>query len=555
MKKKVMSVFLFVLLALGIFWGFSTLHKSKESIDAYKRDQQLVLNDEAMTNAKFFVILHDRPFINLEFVKEKLLVDFRYSASKKRILFKVDQNHMSYEVSSVEHYLRNSGFEVNLPLLFLEEGEFVELEALGRLFDLQTVYFEDAGRLVIDTRDFQHYTGRVEKELTPLKMTSILSGPTVEKLPTYSLVRIFKETSTAFKVRLENGLVGYVDKGAINLIEAVKPGPKWQIPKAAGFKKYFKIGLAWDVIEGYADNFEKTPVNRELGLDVLSPTWFKLTNDGWVLNDADLGYTKASDALGYKVWPLFSNDFDPELTHSLLNSEKLRRKVVAQLIQYAGVYGFSGINLDFENVYLADREMMTQFVKELSKELHKIGLVLSVDVTVPWGSDQWSKFMDRKAIEPFCDYFMLMAYDEHWASSPLAGSVASLPWVTRGVAESLKLIPREKLILGLPLYMRVWTEETENGKIQVRSKTLSIKNMDSVLREYWHLKTWDPAVGQSTIFYEESGLMKKVWLEDAESLELKLQLVREYDLAGAAVWRKGFESPWFWELLEKMLKR
>jgi spore germination protein YaaH len=194
-------------------------------------------------------------------------------------------------------------------------------------------------------------------------------------------------------------------------------------------------------------------------------------------------------------------------------------------------------------------------MKELSYEARRMGITLTMDVTVPWGSDQWSKFVDRKAVEPYVDYFMLMAYDEYWASSPEAGSVASLPWVEKGVKETIKLIPRNKLILGFPLYMRVWTETTTNDQVNVSSKTLSIINVDSFLREQLHLKVWDPSVGQYYMEYKEEAELKKVWLEDEDSLELKLKLVRDYDLAGAAGWRKGFEDPWLWPLMERMLKQ
>jgi spore germination protein YaaH len=555
MKKWILILLSISLIALGIFWGYTAIGKLTKERTAYLAGHQLIYNDEPLAKGDLYRIISGQVYLNLEFIKEKELIDYRYSGSKKRILFKVNQNNLVYENTKTQHYLRNSGFEVNLPILFLEEGQFIELESLSRFANCDILVTEDPERLILDTTEYKTYTARLSEERVPLKMNPQLTGLTLEILSKFEEVRIFKETTKAYKVRLTNGLTGYLGKDQIDLIEEVAKEPTWKIDQVPVFKKYFQIGVAWDMIESYSDNVDKRPQGREPGLDVLSPTWFRLTNDGWVLNDADMGYMKAAEASGYAVWPLFSNDFDPELTHGMLQSEKLRRQVIAQLIQYAGVYGFGGINVDFENVYLADRDLMTTFIKELSTQMHAMGMVLSVDVTVPWGSDQWSKFLDRVSMEPFVDYFMLMAYDEHWAASPIAGSVASLPWVERGVKESLKLIPKEKLILGLPLYMRVWTEKTENGKVTVSSKTLSIVNMKEFLKEQLHLKIWDPEVGQSTLNYQENGDVKKVWIEDEESLTLKLQIMRDYELAGAAVWRKGFESPWLWALMERLLKR
>ncbi len=135
----------------------------------------------------------------------------------------------------------------------------------------------------------------------------------------------------------------------------------------------------------------------------------------------------------------------------------------------------------------------------------KQNLVLSIDVTVPWGSDQWSKFLDREAISKYVDYVMLMAYDEHWASSPTSGSVASIGWVERGVSESLKLIPKEKLILGVPFYTRIWTEKISNGKTKVSSKSIGMQYVDKYLSDKNESLKWDKDAGQFLAEYKDGN--------------------------------------------------
>ncbi|MCK9907282.1 glycosyl hydrolase family 18 protein, partial [Frankia sp. Cpl3] len=80
------------------------------------------------------------------------------------------------------------------------------------------------------------------------------------------------------------------------------------------------------------------------------------------------------------------------------------------------------------------------------------------DVTIKSSSDRWSRFYDRAALAKVVDYMMVMTYDEYWASSPVAGSVASLPWVEKGLQGVLEEVPNEKLILGVPFYTRLWKE-------------------------------------------------------------------------------------------------
>src|SRR5690606_30297723 len=113
-------------------------------------------------------------------------------------------------------------------------------------------------------------------------------------------------------------------------------------------------------------------------------------------------------------------------------------------------------------------------MRELTPLLHEAGLTVSIDVTFAGGSDTWSKFLDRPTLGSIVDYMMVMAYDEHWAASPVAGSVASLPWVEKGMRAMIEQqgVPAEKLLLGVPLYTRIWTEETVDGKKKVSSKAV-----------------------------------------------------------------------------------
>src|SRR5699024_10415643 len=117
---------------------------------------------------------------------------------------------------------------------------------------------------------------------------------------------------------------------------------------------------------------------------------------------------------------------------------------------------------------------LTQFVRELTPLMHEQGLVVSMDVTIRGGSEMWSLFYDREALGQIVDYMIVMTYDEHYAASPVAGSVASLPWVEKGMTdiEQHDGVPASKLILGAPTYTRIWTEKIVDGHKQVSSRAV-----------------------------------------------------------------------------------
>ena len=294
---------------------------------------------------------------------------------------------------------------------------------------------------------------------------------------------------------------------------------------------------------------------RPEGVNVISPCWFSISDaQGNITRQAEVdpAYVKAARQSGMKIWPLVTNGgFDPELTTALLQNPEGRQHVAAALVQLVREYGFDGINLDFENVAAADRDALTSFVTELAAALHQQGAVVSMDVTVPSEDAYWSLCYDRKALAAQVDALILMGYDEYPANGSQAGSVAGLPWVQTGIETILQSgVPADKLVLGMPLYMRLWSER--DGK--VRSRTLHMPDAQTLWQQKNLLRRWLPEEGQYYFEYTEAGTLYRVWQEDARSLALKSSLISRYDLAGAALWKKGVETEDVWPVLAESLR-
>ncbi len=307
-----------------------------------------------------------------------------------------------------------------------------------------------------------------------------------------------------------------------------------------------KIFLVWQPTFGDAENIAKNV--KKPGLNVVSPSWFAVAGaDGKITNRASLAYTRTAHASGYKVWPLFSNSFSPELTHQFLQDAKARKAIVQQLAYYLLIYETDGLNIDFENIYDEDRDALSAFIEELGEALRGLGLNSSIDVTVPSNTSNWSLCYDRAALAQAVDYVMLMAYDEHWRTSPKSGSVASLPWVEQGVRRTLEEVPPKKLVLGVPFYMRRWEENAAGQKTDVKTLTMADSRKEIATH---HLRPeWKEEKGQYYFEYRQGGKRYRIWQEEARSLGLKLDLVDAYGLAGAAAWRSGFETPDVWQMI------
>nr|WP_238590906.1 glycosyl hydrolase family 18 protein [Paenibacillus beijingensis] len=318
-----------------------------------------------------------------------------------------------------------------------------------------------------------------------------------------------------------------------------------------------KINLTWEAV--YKKDPDPSGFSELTGVNVISPTWFELLDgSGQIRSKADSHYVNWARNRGIQLWAVFSNGFEPKRTTQALSTVETRFYMIQQLLAYAKMYRLQGINIDFENVRTADKANLVQFVRELTPMLHEQNLVVSIDVTPKSNSELWSLFLDRPALIQSVDYMMLMAYDEHWASSPNSGSVASMPWVKRAVDRLVEEdgIPPAKLILGMPLYTRIWTETIgQNGKRKVSSKAVGMDRVREIIAAKKLAPVYDAATGQNYVEYSENGALNRIWIEDALSIKARVDLANRYGLAGVATWNRSFQSDDIWSVIEGALNK
>ena len=317
-----------------------------------------------------------------------------------------------------------------------------------------------------------------------------------------------------------------------------------------------QISVLWDWQAPGEKSGRLAEQPRLPGVNVLSPSWFIIANEKGKIKDkkgnASLDYVRQAHERGYQVWALITNDFNPDMTKKLLASPMGRANAVREMKSLAKKYQLDGINIDFENIHPEDKDRLTDFVGEISRALQAEGLTVSMDITIPSSSGMWSRCYDRRALAEQVDYLMLMAYDEHSAASTVSGSVASLGWVEKGITATLaEGVPPRKLLLGMPLYMRIWQEDIKTGK--AKGKTLSMSQAEQMIADRGLAPVWLPEAGQYYFEYAEGKSRYRVWQENRRSLALKASLVSRYDLAGGAYWRSTLETPDVWETLAQVM--
>jgi spore germination protein YaaH len=236
-------------------------------------------------------------------------------------------------------------------------------------------------------------------------------------------------------------------------------------------------------------------------------------------------------------------------TTKTFQNSVLLNKSVAQYLFYSCLYGVDGINIDYEDVADQDASGLVAFTSLLRNYTERQGLILSIDTLIP---RPWTVEYDRAALANNVDYLAVMTYDEHYSGSPDAGSVASLPWAEEAVQATLKEVPSSKLLLGVPLYTRIWTVDN-TGKV-IKNPAVKMPAVRSILSEKDLTPVWLEKEKQYYVEYPEDLYRNKIWIEDSRSISNRLNLIAKYDLAGAACWqlRQGEDS--IWSVFQGMLK-
>lgn len=311
---------------------------------------------------------------------------------------------------------------------------------------------------------------------------------------------------------------------------------------------------AWD---GHGEDPKKEFYKN---LDVLMPSWISLKNsEGGINSVFNKTYYENAKFQKKSIWVLVTNSFDPDLTSEVLNSYRARMNMLEYLVEYVLVNRIDGINIDFENMYLKDSDAFVQFIAELNSRLVQHDKLLSVCVTVPGGSENWSLVYDRNRIAQNCDYLTLMAYDQHWENSQVPGPVASYSWVKKHLDDMITQIPPDKIILGVPFYTRIWYESFSKevpNKIKVKSRSVYMETPQNLLNSSKNItKVWDDDAQQMFYVYfdVEKNEMVKFWYDDEDAVAKKASLVKEKSLAGIAAWRIGYEKMQVWDIINEVL--
>ena len=400
------------------------------------------------------------------------------------------------------------------------------------------------------------YSAASVKKRTAFRSLGDKKGDIMDALEEGEKVRMLTPGTEWSEVQRENGTSGFVsssDLGEYTDESDSAPGNVHDMEfPLTGYNN--KISLGWhQVMSTVANDTVYDILKNDTAINVLGPTWYSLTDtEGSFKDISSSAYVEAAHEAGKKVWAVIDN-FNTEGfvsdrdTHEVLSYTSKRKKLIDALVESVKASGADGINVDFERLSADSGQHFAQFIKELSVACHDNSLILSVDNYVP---KAYSLHYHREVQGKVCDFCVIMGYDEYTSGSPDAGPVASIDFVERGIDNTLIDVEASRVINGLPLYTRLW--ETANGTVK-DSQALGMTEAAETFRKHGVTPSWDDGAGCNYGEFEANGSLYRMWLEDEDSLNAKLSVMKSKELAGAAFWKLGLESREIWDEVEAYL--
>lgn len=547
MKKKMMPVLvalglivLIVAAAGGVFL-YQRYSYSREEADlkAYfgigsPEEMAIVLND-GMTEEKG-LWKDGHCYLTLDAVHELLNGRFYADDNEKLLLYTLPDktDRIGFGESTGEDYA--AAFE--------QDGKvWLALDYVKRYTDMEFTAYTEPNRVVVTTSWEERQTAEVKKD-TALRVRGGIKSEILIPLEKGTQVTVLEQMENWAKVQTQDGYIGYAELKRLTEQKPYTPDKNtgYTEPDYTGNKRDHKINLAWHQVTTEAANATLASyMSGVTGVNVISPTWYSLyDNEGILDGIASPEYVRQAHAMGLEVWALIDdfthrtdNGVDPQL---VLSYTSKRTAIIDMLMIEAERCGFDGINVDFEKITDEGGEDYIQFIRELSVACRQRGLVLSVDNYVPRNFNAHYEWKEQGVM---ADYVIIMGYDEHWGGSEVAGSVASLGYVTEGIEKMVEEVPADKVINAVPLYMRIWTTD---GNGVVTSKAVGTQTAYDVLAKNGVMPVWDEVTGQNYAAFETADGLVQVWLEDEQSLAAKVGVMKQHGLGGIAAWKLGFDE-------------
>ena len=533
--------------AAGRFIPTSSKRDPKEYFGIEGRDEVgVVVNGHVFETPG--ITLNEEIYLPIDEVSKYLNPGFFYSENENMFIITTPVEKIAVSVAD--------SAEQNL-FVSRDGKNYISYNYLYQYTDMDgDVVLGDTDRIVI--RTVFDYDMRTVGEKAVVRERPTIRGLVLEKPEAGTQVSILEsdgsmDAGTWTHVTTPTGYTGYIENKYLegDMIHVTEDRVRPELIYTHILRED-KINMVFHQTDNQAsNNMLAQSLEGVSGVNVIAPTWFYLESpEGDMSSVASDTYVATAHSRGLSVWTV-ANDFDGAVnsskdTFSALSTYAGRSKIIDTIVSETVRVGADGINIDFEKVNADCAPYFLEFIRELSVSCRTQGLVLSIDAYVP----TYTKYLGRAELARTADYIVCMCYDEHTSGSETAGSVSSLPFVQKGIRDTLKEVPPEQTVIALPFFTRLWKV---NENAAPTSSAMGMGEAAAWLSENAANVVWDEETGQN--YAEAKGVdgTSKIWIEDAQSISEKMKEVMAAGCAGVAEWKLGLETQDIWQVISDHL--
>ena len=533
--------------AAGRFIPTSSKRDPKEYFGIEGRDEVgVVVNGHVFETPG--ITLNEEIYLPIDEVSKYLNPGFFYSENENMFIITTPVEKIAVSVAD--------SAEQNL-FVSRDGKNYISYNYLYQYTDMDgDVVLGDTDRIVI--RTVFDYDMRTVGEKAVVRERPTIRGLVLEKPEAGTQVSILESDGSMdagawTRVTTPTGYTGYVENKYLegDMIHVTEDRVRPELIYTHILRED-KINMVFHQTDNQAsNNMLAQSLEGVSGVNVIAPTWFYLESpEGDMSSVASDTYVATAHSRGLSVWTV-ANDFDGAVnsskdTFSALSTYAGRSKIIDTIVSETVRVGADGINIDFEKVNADCAPYFQEFIRELSVSCRTQGLVLSIDAYVP----TYTKYLGRAELARTADYIVCMCYDEHTSGSETAGSVSSLPFVQKGIRDTLKEVPPEQTVIALPFFTRLWKV---NENAAPTSSAMGMGEAAAWLSENAANVVWDEETGHN--YAEAKGVdgTSEIWIEDAQSISEKMKEVTAAGCAGVAEWKLGLETQDIWQVISDHL--
>ena len=565
-KQKILPVMIAVILIVlillvGLFSGIMEKYSySNERMDlneyfqVYTENELSILWEDDFLEEKG-MIQNSICYLSLSTVQTYLNSRFYFDSGENLLIYTTPTEIIRAYVDESAYTVDQTAVSSDYQVVVMEEGiPYIAVDFVKTYTNFDYELFKDPNRIELH-KESTELTIADLKRNTKVRYQGGIKSPILKDMQKGDTVTVLETMEKWSKVKTADSIIGYVENKYLTDERTWERTvvPTVEEPVYTSIHKDYPIYLVWNVVTNPVanDNVEGLLANTK-AINTISPTWFALSdNEGNFTSLADKSYVDLMHQRGIEVWALIDN-FTGRIgeesinTKEVLSSTTKRTYLIQNLMGQVLANGIDGINVDFEQVPRESGGDYVQFLRELSVACRLNNIVLSVDNYVP---TEYTAYYNRKEQGIIADYVIIMGYDEHYSGSEI-GSIASINYVEGGIKDTLNEVPKEKVINAIPFYTGIW--KTAGGTTTLDKVSMSYG--EKYMTENGGSSSWDEVTCQNYTTFQVEDTICQIWLEDEASIQTKLNVMKNYDIAGVAEWRLGLEKPEVWDLIEAYLQ-